>query len=345
MGKYFLFAFLLLFLMSWVGCNVFEDIIQDPTSVYQTAQVILTLTAPPSSPISDSTLPSILILTPQAAASVSTPVDEAASPATVDLGIQPAACDRAVPGIPIDVTVPDGTRFKPGEPFTKVWRVHNAGNCAWTKEYAVIWFSGDLMGASREQFLSTEVMPGQTIDLAVDMIAPDQPGTYQGNWKLRNAHGDLFGIGPSGVSPFWVRVEVIAVSTPTPLPEPIETTTPWVFTGGQVTLFLTDGIDLDTGLMNNGKSDDLKFLQGAGGILLLSPQNGASMAVYNRQAPLETDCAAINLSEQGIPVNKLEDGIHLCYRSDRGLPGFIRIDSINLPKNQIFLEYLTWSLP
>lgn len=345
MGKYFLFAFLLLFLMSWAGCNVFEDIIQDPTGVYQTALAVLTQTALPSSPIPDSTLPSITTLTPQAAASDSAPANEAASPVAVDSGMQPAACDRAAPGIPIDVTVLDGTRFKPGEPFTKVWRVHNAGNCAWTKEYAVIWFSGDLMGAPQEQFLRTEVLPGQTIDLAVDMIAPDQPGTYQGNWKLRNANGDLFGIGPSGVSPFWVRIEVVAISTPTPPPEPIETTTPWVFTGGQVTLFLTDGADLDSGLMNNGKSDDLKFLQGAGGILLLSPQNGASMAVYGRQAPLETDCGAINLNEDGIPVNKLEDGIYLCYRSDRGLSGFIRIDKIDLPQNQIFLEYLTWSSP
>ena len=30
------------------------------------------------------------------------------------------------------------------------------------------------------------------------MIAPAAAGTYQSNWKLQNADGLLFGLGPSG---------------------------------------------------------------------------------------------------------------------------------------------------
>jgi hypothetical protein len=41
-------------------------------------------------------------------------------------------------------------------------------------------------------------MPGQTVEITVDMVAPLKPGTYQGNWKLRNASNVLFGIGPNG---------------------------------------------------------------------------------------------------------------------------------------------------
>src|SRR5690606_7728190 len=42
-----------------------------------------------------------------------------------------------------DVTIPDGTKLDPGETFTKTWRFRNAGTCAWTTEFDIVFVSGD----------------------------------------------------------------------------------------------------------------------------------------------------------------------------------------------------------
>jgi hypothetical protein len=118
----------------------------------------------------------------------------------------PLPCDAAA--FVADVTVPDGTTFPPNARFTKVWRLLNVGYCTWTTQYALVFVSGDRMGAPNVLNLSTSVRPGETVDLNVDMIAPNQPGTYRGNWMLRNNQGVQFGVGSSYDSPFWVRIRV-----------------------------------------------------------------------------------------------------------------------------------------
>jgi hypothetical protein len=65
------------------------------------------------------------------------------------------------------------------------------------------------MNASEVVYLGREIRPGEQVDIAVDMRAPDESGSYQGNWKLLNPFGQLFGIGPKGDAPFWVRISVI----------------------------------------------------------------------------------------------------------------------------------------
>ncbi len=134
-------------------------------------------------------------------------------------------CDLAAPGHPsIDVTVPDDTPMQPGQEFVKVWRLRNAGTCTWTPDYAVVWVSGDRLGAPAVVYLQTSVPPGASIDVSVPMRAPEEPGTYQGNWMLRNAQGRLFGLVPSGLAHFWVRIVVVApTDTPTPPPSPTPT--------------------------------------------------------------------------------------------------------------------------
>jgi hypothetical protein len=54
----------------------------------------------------------------------------------------------------------------------------------------------------------TNVGPGQTIDLAVNLTAPNQSGHYRGFWKLRNASNVLFGIGQQADSNFFVDVNI-----------------------------------------------------------------------------------------------------------------------------------------
>jgi hypothetical protein len=114
-----------------------------------------------------------------------------------------------------DVTIPDGTDFNPGEEFTKVWNLRNSGTNTWTPEYTLAFFTGEQMSAPAEVPLSVNVAPGATVDVSVDMVAPQSGGTYTGYWKMRNPAGEFFD--------FWVFVQIdvvgeIAAGTASPKP-------------------------------------------------------------------------------------------------------------------------------
>jgi hypothetical protein len=91
-----------------------------------------------------------------------------------------------------DVTIPDGTNFIPGETFTKTWRVQNIGDCTWTADYALVFDSGEQMGGVSPQLLMGSVGPGDTVDLSIDLKAPNATGNYVGNWQIRNTANVLF---------------------------------------------------------------------------------------------------------------------------------------------------------
>jgi len=111
-----------------------------------------------------------------------------------------------------DITIEDGTEIDPGEPFEKIWRLKNAGSCTWTTGYHLVFDSGDQMGAPDSQQLTTgTVAPGQEIDVKVDLVAPDDPGEYRGDFKLRNPSGTIFGFGNQSKS-FWVEIVVPSLS-------------------------------------------------------------------------------------------------------------------------------------
>jgi hypothetical protein len=121
-----------------------------------------------------------------------------------------------------DVNIPDGTKFEPGDTFTKTWRIKNIGSCAWTSGYDIVFSGGDAMGApSAVQITSGTVNPGQNVDVSVDMTAPASAGTYRGNWKLRDPSDVIFGVENSSSGFFWVEIKVIV---PTATPAPVTTT-------------------------------------------------------------------------------------------------------------------------
>jgi hypothetical protein len=107
-----------------------------------------------------------------------------------------------------DVTVLDGEVLPPGVAFTKTWRLGNAGTCTWNSDYSLVFVAGDLMGAPAAIPLPGEVVPTDTVDLSVQLVAPDHDDTYRGDWALRNDVGELFGI--PGNLEFWVLIEVNA---------------------------------------------------------------------------------------------------------------------------------------
>lgn len=117
-----------------------------------------------------------------------------------------------------DVTIPDGTKFGPGDVFTKTWSLKNVGSCTWTSGYDIVFYSGDAMGApSTVQITTGTVNPGQTVEVSVNLTAPDSAGTYRGNWQLRDPSDTIFGIENSTSGYFWVEIKVVI---PTDTPEP-----------------------------------------------------------------------------------------------------------------------------
>jgi hypothetical protein len=90
----------------------------------------------------------------------------------------------------------------------KTWRLRNTGTCSWTTAYSLVFTGGDQMGAPAAISLPRSVIPGQIIDLSVNMIAPAFSGTYRGAWELRNLSGKLIGTGATFSDPIWVQVKV-----------------------------------------------------------------------------------------------------------------------------------------
>jgi hypothetical protein len=115
-------------------------------------------------------------------------------------------CDSAA--FETDVTYPDGAVVGRSSTFTKTWRIKNTGSCTWTTSYSIVYVSGEKFSAKNSTPMPTTVSPGESVAISVDLIAPNTPGDYRGNWMLRNSSGVLFGVGTSGDSVFYVAVSV-----------------------------------------------------------------------------------------------------------------------------------------
>jgi hypothetical protein len=111
-----------------------------------------------------------------------------------------------------DVSYPDWSTIKPSTSFKKIWRLRNIGTCSWTPGYALVFVNGYNMGSSTTPINFT-VAPGQTADIAVDLVSPSQNGNYESYYKLRDQNGVLFGIGGTANGPFWVKIKVESPTT------------------------------------------------------------------------------------------------------------------------------------
>ena len=118
------------------------------------------------------------------------------------------ACERAK--FIADVSVPDNSEFSPGESFVKTWRLKNAGDCAWTSGYSLVFDGENPLGAPAYVPVTTgSVAPGDTVDISVPLKAPEAPGSYRQDFMLINAAAQKFGIGEDN-KPFWVKIVVEA---------------------------------------------------------------------------------------------------------------------------------------
>jgi hypothetical protein len=127
-------------------------------------------------------------------------------------GSDPAACVNSFAYIE-DLNIPDDTAFPPGDEFTKRWLLLNNGTCPWTTEYGIIFVGGDLLSAEETTSLAQVVVPGQDLEAAIGMVAPDEPGTYRSNWQVAGADGEPFGINAVIEDAFFLRIVVAEDAT------------------------------------------------------------------------------------------------------------------------------------
>ena len=360
------------------------------TQARQTVEARLTQVA--ATPLAAATAAASPTLTQVPAAQTPAPTSEATSVPPTFTSLPPvnaptatanpqpsvdAACDRAAPGYPsIDATIDDDTEIEPGKSFTKIWRLSNGGSCTWSKDYAAVWFSGEKLGHALSVPLGREVRPGDSVEIAVDMVGPTNAGTYQSNWKLRTAGGVLFGIGPNGDAPFWVRIVVLQTNTSTPTvtpptsvtatltptltatPEPsveptaaatltatlTPTLAPPIHVSGSASLLPGETIDLDTGQKNTGDEDDLSYQENQG-YHLLAPMAGGLLGVYGSVPPTLEACLSAGMSTAPIAAESLTAGAYLCYRTSEGLPGRLQLTGFSSDDYSIRFDFLTWAAP
>jgi len=123
----------------------------------------------------------------------------------------------------------------PGEAFQKGWQIQNTGTCTWNETTFIKFVRGNVPAAQMEgqpTAISGTVEPGETYDLYVNLVAPQQAGQFVGYWQMHNAEGVPFG------QTLWAAIQVPGTipdptepaepqpPTPTPLPTETEAPTP-----------------------------------------------------------------------------------------------------------------------
>ncbi len=248
-----------------------------------------------------------------------------------------------------DVTIRDNTLVMPGTGFVKIWRLQNAGTCIWDATYTTTFIGGERMEASSPVHLTTTVIPGATVDLAVDMVAPETPGTYQGFWKLIGRGGNYFGIGSRADAAFWVKIIVPALPTETGVATPTLTPTasatprptPEVAASGSASLELDMSLDLDTGELDPSSGSDASLLEPTPDAPSLVPADGAQMSRYGPppDPPTPNRCQALNLTSDPIPLSSLSVQGLVCYRTTDGRLGYLRVKTLD---DGLGISFVTW---
>ncbi|MDY6846153.1 MAG: NBR1-Ig-like domain-containing protein, partial [Chloroflexota bacterium] len=94
-----------------------------------------------------------------------------------------------------DVTMPDGTKIKGGDTFSKTWRLRNIGDCPWKQDYNFVFVGGEAFNAPNKVGLPTFVGPGEMVDITILLEAPTYLGNYRGYFMLADRQSDRFGSG------------------------------------------------------------------------------------------------------------------------------------------------------
>lgn len=150
-------------------------------------------------------------VTPLLATLTPTSTSSPTSTPTLTSTVQPAAGGYVI--VFVGETVPDGTNLQPGQAFRKSWTLKNGGARAWTEGFALAVNSSnpkiDKLGSPETVLVGKVVQPGESIEISVDLVAPQQEGRYTVYYELNDETG-----APVPDSQIWVTITVGAVSSP-----------------------------------------------------------------------------------------------------------------------------------
>lgn len=110
----------------------------------------------------------------------------------------------------------DYSTLAPGTAFKMTWTVKNVGKSTWTTAYQMRFFANNPLSGPAAVNLSRNVLPNETIDITIDLVAPANPGDYHSIWVLTSDQtGNFY---PVDV---WIKV-----SSAPPAPETATSTVP-----------------------------------------------------------------------------------------------------------------------
>ncbi len=147
-----------------------------------------------------------------------TPIPPTATPAFTDTPVftlTPTATFTASPA-PVShcplaqvtrQTLSPGTKVTTGKWLVQQWTVLNAGDCAWTTDYRVVYWDGTTFGLPMVKNFHQAVEPGGFIIITFEFAAPQTPGIYKSWWMMRTSTGELFGNG-AGDLPLYIEINV-----------------------------------------------------------------------------------------------------------------------------------------
>lgn len=99
----------------------------------------------------------------------------------------------------------DVAKVAPGQTFKKSWLVRNDSTTTWPETCSLIPVSQSCADLSSppEAPIVGDVAPGEEATVSVDLVAPAQPGMYEGYWRARDNSARTFG------QRLWAKVMVV----------------------------------------------------------------------------------------------------------------------------------------
>jgi len=84
-----------------------------------------------------------------------------------------------------DVTVPDGSMWRPNQRVLKTWSLKNVGNSYWPRGTKLVFVNGTVKPIEdEEQPIIPLAAPGEVVDVSVKVQMPEKPGRYTGYYRL-----------------------------------------------------------------------------------------------------------------------------------------------------------------
>jgi len=102
-------------------------------------------------------------------------------------------CKKLMARFVRDVTISPSDTVVGGTQFTKTWRVRNDSGYPWPPSVLVLFVGGDAMDSTGDDLsvktqrpvLSQDTcLPGEEVDVSIQLTAPTKSGAYEGFWRL-----------------------------------------------------------------------------------------------------------------------------------------------------------------